>query len=305
MMLSIIFIPACELTSPQRFDGEQLVIAGYLQAGKTVSLENPIFIGKTVSAEGGNFLDVFLDDALVTIENVSLAHKDTLQFGISENSIGFYNENLMINAGDSYKIEVEAVIDSAVVYAWGITTVPDSIYLDLDYYGLATDEYGYAEEFSESLPKIPYDEIEDNFPVYSRYKDGSVIFSYYNYYCLEEFSTSLEFTNPIMGYDHLEEDDEESYNSPLSYNMRESSSIWRYQPQQDEQNNWYLLEKTYDGGFQYFARYRLTIYSVDINFYTYKYHSESYMYGGIKEGIGYFGSVSGEDFYTEIVKILN
>jgi len=302
IIIVIILITACDLTSPERFERDELVIAGYLQAGKPVSIDNPIFIGKTVSTEGGNFEDVFIDSAFVTIENIDEVITDTLQFGFSEFKIGYYNDDLVIKAGNTYKIMVETEIDSMLIYAYAFTTVPDSIYLDLDYNDLVTVEYGFADEYDEILPQIPYDEIEDNFPVYSRYDDGSVVYTYYNYYCLEEFSTDLEFTEPIMGYEHLEEDDEESYNSPLSRNMRESSMIWRYQPLQDDEGNWYLLEETYDGGFSYYGRYRLTIYSVDQNFYTYKYHSESHLYGGIVGGIGYFGSVSGEDFYTKVTK---
>jgi hypothetical protein len=301
-IIIIITLSACELTSPVRFENDMLVIAGYLQAGKAVSIDNPVFVGKTVAAEGGHFFDIFLDDAFVTIEDINLTQKDTLYFGIYGTKIGYYNDNLIIQSGHSYKISVRALIDSMTINAYAITTVPDSVVLNLDYYGYATPDTGYAEEYSSQLPKIKYSQIEEKFPVYSRYANGDVIYSYYHYYCLAEFSTALEFTNPIMGYNHLEEDDEESYNSPLSYNMRESTMIWRYQPLQDEQGDWFLLEETYDGGFTYYAPYRLTIYSVDQNFYTYKYHSESYFYGGIQGGIGYFGSVAGEDFFTEIIK---
>ncbi|MCF7911027.1 MAG: hypothetical protein K9M99_00740 [Candidatus Cloacimonetes bacterium] len=302
IIITLSLITACDLTSPERYVKDKLVIAGYLIAGKTVSVDNPIFIGKTISTEGGNILDVIIPDATVTIENMNEELIFQLYFNDSFPNFGYYNNALIIKAGNTYEIQVEAVIDSVTVQAYAQTTVPDSIYLDLDYRGLATPEYGFADEYSDNLPAIPFTEMEDNFPIYSRYTDGSVVYSYYNFYCLEEFSTELEFTQPIFGYEHLEEDDADSYNSPLSNNMRESSMIWRYQPLQDEDGYWYLLEETYDGGFQYYGRYRITIYSADTNFYTYQYHSESYLYGGIVGGIGYFGSVSGEDYYTTVIK---
>jgi hypothetical protein len=302
IIITLLLISACDLTSPQRYQQNELVIAGYLTAGKNVTMDNAIFIGKTVSTQGGNAMDVFIDDAVVTIENIDEGQTYLMFFGYSETKAGYYNNFLHIKAGDTYKIQVEAVIDSITVQAHAFTTVPDSIYLDLDYRGLATPEYGFADGYSDDLPAIPYDGLEDNFPIYSRYQNGSVVYSYYNFYCLEEFSTDLEFTEPIFGYEYLEEDDEDSYNSPLSNNMRESSMIWRYQPLQHEDGYWYLLEETYDGFFQYYGRYRITIYSADTNFYTFQYHSERYLYGGIVGGIGYFGSVSGEDFYTTITK---
>lgn len=294
---------ACDLTSPKRFDDDLLVISGYLQAGKTIDMENPIFVGKTVGTEGGNAFNTIIADALVTIEDYSDNSLDTLSYIFDSSGVGYYNQNLLIQPGVTYKIAVSAVIDFDTLYAWAETTVPPDMYLDLDYYNLATENYGYANEYmEEQLPEIPYENVENDFPVYSRFDDSSVVHIYYNYLCLEEFSTSLEFTDPIFGYDHLEEDDQESYDSPLSNNMRESNMLWRYQPLQDSDGNWYLLENTYAGGFQYYGRYRITIFSVDKNFYTYKYHSEGYSNGGIQGGIGYFGSVNGEDFYTKIIK---
>ncbi len=302
LVICILIINACDLTGPQRFEDDQLVIAGYLQAGKNVSMQNPIFIGKTAPANGGHFLDVFIVDAQVTITNMNDGQIDTLSFDMTEYEIGFYNDNILVKAGNTYKIEVHTIIDSQEVYAFAETTVPDSISIDLDHNQVASDVYGYADQSSENLPSIPYDRIETDFPVYIELNSSEVVYSYYNFYCLEDFSTDLEFTQPFMSFTHLEPEDESAYNSPLENNLRENNMLWRYQPQQDDEGNWFLLDDYYAAGFSYYARYRLTIYSVDENFYTYKFHSESYLYGGITGGIGYFGSVAGEDFYTTVTK---
>ena len=58
LIISIMFIMLirCDLTSPDRFESDILVVAGYLQAGKSITVKNPIWIRKTASVNGSNFL---------------------------------------------------------------------------------------------------------------------------------------------------------------------------------------------------------------------------------------------------------
>jgi len=51
-----IMLIRCDLTSPDRFESDILVVAGYLQAGKSITVKNPIWIRKTASVNGSNFL---------------------------------------------------------------------------------------------------------------------------------------------------------------------------------------------------------------------------------------------------------
>ena len=197
---------------------------------------------------------------------------------------------------------MHAVINSQEVFAFAETTVPPVVEINVDYHELATSDYGFADTLSSELPTIPYDNIDDDFPVYFALNSGDILYTSYNFYCLEEFSENLEYTMPFMDFTHLEVEDEEAYNSVMSNNIRESNMIWRYEPEQDDLGNWFRLDEFYAGGFNYFGRYRFTVYIVDENYYTYRYHSQSYFHGGINGGIGYFGSVTGEDYYTRIIK---
>lgn len=308
ILLTVIFaLSSCDTTSSARYDNQMLVIGGYLVAGENIPPENPIFVGKTIETDGGSFTDIFLDNAQVII--IETASNDTflLNFAIIfdeyENPVFGYNcPDITILPQHTYRIEVNAIIDSEPVFAWAETTVPEIVDIDMDYYNTADEQNGYAETYSDILPKIPYEEVDDNYPIYLALNSGESINTNYKFYCLEEFSTDLEFTEPFMDFTHLEEDDEEAYNSIMSNNLRETNILWRYKPQLDEDGNWFRLDDYYAGGFRYFARYKLTVYIVDENYYTFNYHSQSYLHGGINNGIGYFGSVTGKDFYTEIVK---
>lgn len=196
---------------------------------------------------------------------------------------------------------METVIDSQTVHASATITVPDYMEINMDYYDHAVPDSDFADEEPQVYPKVKYELINDDYPVFCRFDNDDVVYSYYNFYCMEDFSTDLEFTVPFMDYTHLEEEDEGAYNNPMEKNFRESNMLWRYIPQHFV-DDYILLNDYYANGFTFYGKYRLTIYSVDLNFYTYKYHSESYFHGGINGGIGYFGTVSGEDYYTEVVK---
>ncbi|MCF7918330.1 MAG: DUF4249 domain-containing protein [Candidatus Cloacimonetes bacterium] len=304
----ILLLSGCELTAPQRYEKESLVVSGYLIAGKTVSIQHPIFVGRTISADGGTMDDILITNAEVKLMKLDINHvaQDTfaLSFAIDIDNLlfGYQSEEVTIEPATTYRIEVHAILDSQDVFAWAETTVPETVEINIDYNGLATPEYGFADEFSPDLPAIPYDNVNNDFPIYFALNSDAILYTSYNFYCLEEFSTSLEYTIPFMNFTHLEEEDEEAYYSVMSNNLREVNMSWRYEPGQDDEGNWYRLDDFYAIGFSYYGQYRLTIYIVDQNYYTYHYHSESYLHGGIHGGIGYFGSVTGEDYFTRITR---
>ena len=63
-----------------------------------------------------------------------------------------------------------------------------------------------------------------------------------------------------------------------------------------------MIDRGYKGAIVFYGRLSITIYNIDDNFYQYLYKPEGYNFGGIQNGIGYFGSVSGSTIYTEVVE---
>lgn len=307
ILILIIIIASCEFTAPERYTENKLVIAGFLKAGENLTIDNAIFVGKTVSVQGDQIEDILLDDANVSLINTTTQDTFMLSFEIDldqyDNLIfGYCNNSVIIQPSVKYRIEVTARIDSQQVFAWAETEVPEIVDIELDHYGNSASGYGFSDVFPEIYPQVPYNKVDNDFPIYLSLNDNDILYLSYQFYCMEEFSTNLEYTEPFADFTHLDPEDEDNYNSIMSNNIRESEMLWRYQPHLDEYGNWYLEDDAYKEGFRFYGRWKLTIYSTDINFYTYNYHSENYLHGGIKGGIGYFGSVAGEDFYTKITK---
>lgn len=307
LITALILLASCEFTAPDRYEENKLVIAGYLKSGEPVTLDNAIFVGKTISVEGESFEEILITDAEVNLIDVAEADTFMMGFGIDINEdgsmiFGYYNQFIEIEPQKTYRIEVSAVVDSQEVFAWAETTTPKALNINMDYYENSQENYGFSEELIPNLPQVPYEDVDKEFPIYLNMDSGDVVYTNYKFYCLEEFSTDLEWTEPFADFTHLDEENEDEYNSVMGNNLREASMSWRYQPQQDENGNWFLMDDYYKGGFRFYGAWRLNVYVVDVNYYTYIYHSENYLHGGIHGGIGYFGSVSGEDFYIDIIK---
>jgi hypothetical protein len=121
-------------------------------------------------------------------------------------------------------------------------------------------------------------------------------------FCLEEFSTDLEFTTTILGSSHPTEDMEDEYYSSgegirrISFLAKMASSI------QPEYTDNYIVLRDYRQAFVFFGNYKVSAYITDDNYYRYKYMPEGYLYGGVQNALGYFGSASGSVFYTKVVK---
>ncbi len=314
VLLSVMILSSCsDFTSPDRFDGDTYSLSGFLVAGRPIDLARPIYVCRSSSVNDFNFLELFVTDALVTLYEINGADTtDTftlvpaLDLDLdSPNPVPKIKyidplENL-IKADHTYRIEV--VIPGYDPIVWAETHVPKQATLVPDYFSHDDPVYGYSLD-PNTDKKMLMSQVSTMFPIALEMGDfvGAQYF-FAEFYCMEEFSTDLEFTIPIFGFTNADETMRDSY-----YQSGESSSRWtkvlgKYisQYQDDNQAN-YVMVRDYKQAYIFFGKYRVTAYVVDNNFYRYSFMPEGYLYGGVRNGLGYFGSASGGVMYTTITK---
>lgn len=305
-LVAVIAIFACtDTTSSNRYtQNTYYVVTGNLYEGQTVSLENAIWVGRSISVNNGNPLDMVVNNALVKIfdfENNEYALTFGAEFEEDGDikSIGYYDESqqLIIEAGKKYKLEVvvpnsqnEAVMDTIRAE----TTVPDKAEL------VSNDAFTTNIDDIMNV-SLDYDKAGSEYPIKFKVENEDPKYMYYKFYCLEEWD-KVEVIQSILGKDSFE--DEEDYESPINNGYpRQLSYLYEYLPELDEEGNYCILNEGYRGSILFRGRFMFSAYSIDENFYKYLYKSnENYKEGGIVGGYGYFGSVSGSVFYTNVFK---
>ena len=58
----------------------------------------------------------------------------------------------------------------------------------------------------------------------------------------------------------------------------------------------------YSTAFIFYGKYRVRVWVIDDNYYRFNYMLDGYLYGGIHNALGYFGSASGGELYARITK---
>lgn len=300
-LLLLIALTGCDnFTAPERFDGDVYVLAGLLYAGETISPEHPIYLTRSSSLSQFNPLELFVTDAVITITDSGTKEQFTLTCipDLTEFKYKYIDlDEHIIQPEHTYSIEVSIPGREEKITA--TTTVPFATQVIPDIYN-----NGNAFSFTEdTMNDMPYGQIDQLYPLTL---DTGVHQSAFNFmgefYCLEEFSTDLEFTTPVFGATHADTSMVDAYYEG-GESIRRIKFIGRYasQPQPGLQGN-YLVVKDYKQAFVFYGRYRVSIYIADDNYYRYTYMPEGYLYGGIHGGLGYFGSVSGGRMFCKVVK---
>ncbi len=305
ILILIAFIAGCDLTSDDRWNDNIVVITGNLPAGGYVDEMHPITIGRAVEADGGSVDDLYADDAEVKLINVTRQDTISLQYNVhftadQEMKIGYIDAGLemQIHYGETYRLE--ALVDS--MFAYGETTVPDEVETNVDVNGNQTLTRGYTTTYMEPLPEIVYDLCDEQFPVEITTSNDETHYVRYLHYCLEDFSTEIEYTIQFAGREHLEEDDEDYWDPVIGSGMRQNSWTSRYSPVLKDNGDYSIYDDFYASGFSFYGRYRFDIIIMDENYYMYKTVPEGFIHGGIHGGVGYFGSSIVNTYYTNIVK---
>ncbi len=312
LSLLLVLTSCSDFTSPDRFDGDTYSISGLLVAGSSINLEWPVYVCRSSSINDFSFLELFVADATVKIyDETPGAEIPVIElFPVLDLDLGATNpmpkikyidlEETIIQANHTYKIEVD--IPNYDKQIWARTTVPQMAILNPDYFGFDDEEYGYSTN-PEQMKKMRYSDVDIKYPLALDMGDfeGSQYFMS-ELFCLEEFSTDLEFTTPVFGFTNPDETMRDGYYQS-GESIRRIQIMGKYAslPQPDAESN-YIMIRDYKQAFVFYGRYRVTAFVVDKNYYEYSFMPEGYLSGGVKNGLGYFGSASGGYLYTEIVK---
>jgi len=311
IIILVLFLAGCsDFVSPERFTESHYTLNGILKAGTTISLENPVWVGKSSSLDSLNSAELFVDDASVKILQTAV-NGDTLSFFLSAVSfpipesdriVTFYvdPESRTIQPEYTYRIEVAIPGYEKLIYAE--TTVPKAAQLVPNFNYTPPAGQGYTTDPSDSTTSIPYTEVDLHYPVTLRVDAYQSVNFMVELYCLEEFSTDLEFTTVFFGQENPPADLESNYYQASGETIRRINIMSQFISTQHTDSNWYINLTNYRQAFVFYGRYQVTAYIMDDNYFKYKYMPEGYFHGGVHNALGCFGSASGGVMYTKIVK---
>ena len=300
LLLLALLLASCENTSGPRFEGDVFTVAGLLKAGQPVNFEYPIYVTRSSAIEDFNPLEIFVYDATVTIRDLDADLEFQLTPALHEFKFKYIDlaENI-IQPGHRYRIEV--LVPGADSLIWAETTVPIAIEAAPDPYGTNPPGTGYSVD-PNTENTMPFSLIDSHYPVFASTGANAGKFNLMaGFYCLEPFSTDLEFTSELMPTAHPDSSLADSYNAGQP--PRRLSIMYRFvsAPLPGLQDNYLVLEN-YSSAFIFYGRYRIRLLIVDDNYFNYNFMEEGYLHGGIHNALGYFGSASGVDMYARIVK---
>lgn len=302
--LALMLLSGCDdFTAGPRFDGDVYSIAAMLVSGKSISMEHPVYITRSTDIGSFDPMNIFVTEAEVKITELDSkkSWNLSLMLDIEELKLKWVDENNnIIQPEFSYRIEVQVPGYDLLISAE--TTVPPAVEVNPDYLGHNVDLEGYTFD-PQNMGYLVYDQSDLRYPVAVNTFDNGGSFNFRTeFYCLEPFSTDLEFTYPVFGATNPTEEMEDVYYS-TGEGLRRINFLSRMTSQvQPEHSDNYILLRDYRQAFIFYGRYRVSAYITDDNYYRYQYTPEGYLYGGVENALGYFGSASGAVMYVKVVK---
>ncbi len=304
LLLAVAILSSCtKFTAPERFEGEVYSIAGLLVSGHVIDSEHPVYVTRSETLAEFDPMSLFVTDAVVVIKDLTANQQwglDMVPDLVAMKIKYVDNNNHIIQPQHRYRIEVTIPGHDGVISAETLVPVAVSLAPDFMQNNIAGEGYSIN---ASPMPSIKYDEVDRKYPLALNTGTyaGPVNFMA-EMYCLEEFSTELEFTNPVFGMDHPDAQMEDSYNAG-GESIRRIQFIGPYvsKAQQGLTDN-YLVIKDYRQAFVFYGDYRVTLWAADDNYYRYTYMPEGYFHGGVQGALGFFGSVSGGTMYAKITK---
>ncbi len=298
--LLALLLASCENTSGPRFEGEVFTVAGLLVAGQPVHLEYPVYVTRSSAIEDFNPQEIFVYDATVTIRDLDTDLEFQLTPALHEFKFKYIDlaENI-IQPEHRYRIEVIAPGADSLI--WAETTVPPILTAEPDPYGTNPPGIGYSLD-PDTSNQIPWSRIDSDFPAIASTGAAAGNFNLLaETYCLEPFSTDLEFTSEFIPNSHPDSSLAASYNAGRP--PRRLRFLYRFNaaPLPDLPGN-YIVLNNYATSIVFYGHYRLRLQLVDDNYFNYNFVDEGYFHGGIHNALGYFGSASGTQMFARIVK---
>ncbi len=310
MLFSLLFTACSDFVSPERFTKSHYTLNGILKAGTTISFENPVWIGKSTSLDNLNSAELFVDNATVKILETAV-NGDTMSFYLTAMSVPIPESDRVVTFyidADSHEImpeytyRIEVTIPGYEKLIYAETTVPKAAELIPNFNYTPPAGQGYTTDPDDSTTSISYPLVDVHYPVTLKVDGYQSINYMVELYCLEEFSTDLEFTTVFFGQEHPPADMESNYYQASGETIRRINIMSKFISKQHTDGNWYVSLTDYRQAFVFYGRYQVTAYIMDDNYFRYKYMPEGYYHGGVQNALGCFGSASGGVMYTKIVK---
>jgi hypothetical protein len=134
-----------KFTAPERFEGEVYSLAGLLVAGKSISVQNPVYITRSTTIEAFDPLSLFVTDAIVTVKDLSNPAQWTLSVynDSAEMKVKYIDPaDHIIQPEHRYRIEIQIPGHTQLITAE--TTVPAQAQLIPDYLQNNIPAEGYS-----------------------------------------------------------------------------------------------------------------------------------------------------------------
>lgn len=300
ILLLLLVLTGCQNTSGPRFEGEVHTLAGLLVAGKPIGLEYPVYVTRSSAIDDFNPLEIFVWNAEITVWDLD----DELEFELTPALHDFKFKYIdtaenIIQPEHSYRIEVRIPGFDKLISAE--TTVPPCVHAEPDPYNTNPPGIGWSLD-PDSQNQIPFKQIDTKFPAIANtgIHSGSM-YMILETYCLEDFSTDLEYTAPMLENHNPPPEMEAIYNAgrpPRRINM-----MYRFNsaPLPNLPDN-YIVLNNFSAAFFFYGRYRVRMRVVDQNYFNYNFMDEGYLHGGVNNALGFFGSASSSDIFARIVK---
>jgi len=307
LLVITLILSACgEYVSSPRFTQTFYTVNATLKSGNTIWMDNPVWIGKSLSISQLSTMDLFVPDAHVRILQTA-PNGDTLSFPLmpwsqtdpeSHMSITFYVDPAghIIQPGHTYRIDIDILDYEKHIYAE--TTVPPAVQVIPNFNYSPPEGQGFTTDPNDNTTSMPYSQVDVHYPVTIGVNGPQSVYYSVDIYCREPFSTQLEFTNPMFGQTYAPEELEDEYNEAQDGSVRRISIMSKFIPRQHTDGNWYVSLTDYKTAIVFYGRYRFTAQVFDENLYKYKYMIEGYFHGGVHNALGCFGSSSGGLLYT-------
>lgn len=303
ILILMICLGCDDYTSGLRYEDPVYTLTGLLYEGETVTAEKAIFIGRSIPADAGNLEDVIIDNATVHLYNQTRNDSVQLEFVVipPENDndlpiIGYYDptESFPIFAGETYRIEAKIPVADSFLTLKASTTVPDSIVANV------LQDSVFIDDPQTEFPELVYETANQEHPLNIGTFNPSTVKLKVEFYCLEEYYNAY-YIQDFPGADDTPAD-EEDYEDPIWEFPRKIWYYAEYSPNPTEQDYFLIRDSGYKINFFFYGRYRLTIGSLDENYYNFLYMTNNYQQGGIINGSGYFGSISQDVIYTKVIE---
>jgi len=291
-LISIFLLIACsDNTAPRRYSELSYYLCGILEAGYYVDTDHPILFGKTKDISMMDS-EIAIEDAEINLYEITddqITQSVNLQWNASANGYIDQDGQLPINAGSTYRIEVN--YNNTQIY--GETTVPSeiSVYGDSLVSEIpAWNDYPSDDQWSE----LKLEKANSIHPIQIGTRNNEEFNLLTEFYCLEEY-WEAEYTYPPADNDFPE--DAQEYMGDVRQYPRRNMGYYMYQP-----DNLMVDFNSYQSSLLFYGKTEVSVYSIDNNYLKYLYKSDGYTQGGIIGGIGIFGSKSGKKLYTRVIK---